>query len=79
VISATGRHIDAATWRPATIVNDLPQPLSGDAATAALAAWNQARACTNVSVTPTAPVASAQTESAPAPASAVQTLSADSG
>jgi hypothetical protein len=79
VISATGRHIDAATWRPATIVNDLPQPLSGGAATAALAAWNQARACTNVSVTPTAPVASAQTEGAPAPASAVQTLSADSG
>jgi Bacterial capsule synthesis protein PGA_cap len=79
VISATGRHVDAATWRPATIVNDLPQPLSGDAATAALAAWNQARACTNVSVTPTAAVASAQTESAPAPASAVQTLSGDSG
>ena len=79
VISVTGRHIDQATWRPAVIVNDLPQPLSGDAATTALAAWNQARACTNVSVTPTAPVASAQTESAPAPAAAEQTLSADSG
>jgi hypothetical protein len=79
VISATGRHIDQVTWRPATIVDDLPQPLSGDAATAALAAWNQARACTNVSVTPTAPVASIQTEVAPAPAAAVQTLSADSG
>jgi Bacterial capsule synthesis protein PGA_cap len=79
VISATGRHINQATWRPATIVDDLPQPLSGDAATSALAAWNQARACTNVSVTPTAPVASAQTESAPAPAAAVQTLSTDSG
>jgi Bacterial capsule synthesis protein PGA_cap len=79
VISATGRHIDQVTWRPATIVNDLPQPLSGDAATTALAAWNQARACTNVSATPTAPVASAQTESAPAPAAAAQTLSTDSG
>jgi poly-gamma-glutamate capsule biosynthesis protein CapA/YwtB (metallophosphatase superfamily) len=79
VISATGRHINQATWRPAVIVNDLPQPLSGDAATTALAAWNQARACTNVSVTPTAAVASAQTESAPAPAAAVQTLSGDSG
>jgi poly-gamma-glutamate synthesis protein (capsule biosynthesis protein) len=79
VISTTGRHIDQVTWRPAVIVNDLPQPLSGGAATAALAAWNQARACTNVSVTPTAPVASAQTESSPAPAAAVQTLSADSG
>jgi Bacterial capsule synthesis protein PGA_cap len=79
VISATGRHINQATWRPAVIVNDLPQPLSGDAATSALAAWNQARSCTNVSVAPGAPVASAQTESAPASASAVQTLSGDSG
>ena len=77
VISATGRHIDQATWRPAVIVDDLPQPLSGDAATTALAAWNQARACTNVSVTPTAPVASARTESAPAPESAQEKLSAD--
>ena len=77
VISATGRHIGQVTWRPATIVDDLPQPLSGDAAATALAAWNQARACTNVSVTPTAPVASAQTESAAAPAAAVQALSGD--
>jgi len=61
------------------IVDDLPQPLSGDAATAALAAWNQARACTNVSVTPGSPVASVQTETSPAPAAAVQTLTADSG
>ena len=79
VISAIGRDIDQVTWRPAVIVNDLPQPLSGAAATAALAAWNQARACTNVSVAPGTPVASAQTESAPAPAAAVQALSADSG
>ena len=52
VITATGRHIDQVTWRPAVIVDDLPQPLAGAAATAALAAWNQARACTNVSVAP---------------------------
>jgi hypothetical protein len=79
VIAATGRHIDQVTWRPAVIVNDLPQPLSGDAATAALAAWNQARSCTNVSVTPGAPVASAQTETSPASPGTVQALSADSG
>ena len=79
VITATGRKIDQVTWRPAVIVDDLPQPLSGDAATAALAAWNQARACTNVSVTPGTPVASEQTETSPAPPSAAQTLSADSG
>jgi poly-gamma-glutamate synthesis protein (capsule biosynthesis protein) len=79
VITATGRHIDQVTWRPAVIVDDLPQPLAGDAATAALAAWNQARSCTNVSASPGAPVASVQTESSPAPPSAVQTLSVDSG
>ncbi len=61
------------------IVNDLPQPLSGDAATAALATWNQARSCTNVSVAPGTPVASARTEGSPAPPAAAQTLSGDSG
>ena len=79
VITATGRHIDQVTWRPAVIVDDLPQPLTGVAATSALAAWNQARTCTNVSAAPGAPVATAQTETTPAPASAVQTLSVDSG
>jgi poly-gamma-glutamate synthesis protein (capsule biosynthesis protein) len=79
VIAATGRHINQVTWRPAVIVNDLPQPLSGGAATAALAAWNQARSCTNVSVTPGAPVASAQTETSPASPATAQALSADSG
>jgi len=79
VVSATGRHIDAVTWRPAVIVDDLPQPLSGAAATSALTAWNQARSCTNVSATPGAAVATEKTETAAAPASAVQTLSVDSG
>jgi poly-gamma-glutamate capsule biosynthesis protein CapA/YwtB (metallophosphatase superfamily) len=79
VISATGRHIDSVTWRPAVISDDLPQPLAGAAATTALTAWNQARSCTNVSATPSAPVATTQTETTAAPASAVQTLSVDSG
>jgi poly-gamma-glutamate synthesis protein (capsule biosynthesis protein) len=79
VITATGRHIDQVTWRPAVIVDDLPQPLVGDAATAALAAWNQARTCTNVSATPGAPVATVESESSPASPTAVQTLSVDSG
>ena len=74
VIAATGRHIDQVTWRPAVIVDDLPQPLSGDAATAALAAWNQARSCTNVAVTPGAPVASVQTETVPASAATADAL-----
>jgi Bacterial capsule synthesis protein PGA_cap len=79
VIAATGRHIDSVTWRPAVIVDDLPQPLSGDAATAALAAWNGARSCTNASVTPGAPLASVQTETSPAPPATVQALSTDGG
>ncbi len=79
LITVTGRHIDQVTWRPALIVDDLPQPLSGGEASAALAAWNQARSCTNVAATPGAPVADVQSETSPAPASAVQTLSVDSG
>jgi Bacterial capsule synthesis protein PGA_cap len=79
VISATGRQINQVSWRPAVIVNDLPQPLSGDAATSALAAWNQARSCTNVSAAPGTPVASAQTETSPASPATVQALSTDSG
>ena len=60
-------------------MDDLPQPLSGDEASAALAAWNQARSCTNVAATPGEPVADVQSETSPAPASAVQALSVDSG
>jgi hypothetical protein len=75
----TGSHIDQVTWRPALIVDDLPRPLSGDEASAALAAWNQARSCTTVAAAPGVPVATVQSETSPAPASAVQTLSVDSG
>jgi len=79
VITATGRHIDQVTWRPAVIVDDLPQPLSGTAATAALAAWNQARSCTNVSATPGAPMATEESETSLPSQSTVQALSGDSG
>ncbi len=79
VVTATGRHIDSVTWRPAVIVDDLPQPLSGDAATAALAAWNGARACTNATAAPGPSMATTQTETSPASPSAVQQLSVDSG
>jgi poly-gamma-glutamate synthesis protein (capsule biosynthesis protein) len=79
VITATGRHIDSATWRPAVIVDDLPQPLTGAAAATALASWNAARGCTDVTATPSASIASASTESSTAPAADVQKLSIDSG
>jgi hypothetical protein len=79
VITATGRHIDDVTWRPAVIVDDLPQPLSGTAASTAVAAWDAARDCTDVTATPSAPIASTSTETSPASAAAVQRLSVDSG
>jgi poly-gamma-glutamate synthesis protein (capsule biosynthesis protein) len=62
VITTTGRRIDGVTWRPAVIVDDLPQPLAGSAATAAIASWNEARGCTNVTATPTTPIATPTTE-----------------
>ena len=77
VITATGRRIDSVTWRPAVIVNDLPQPLTGAAAATAIQNWNAARACTNVTATPTTPIASPSTETSPAPPASVAQLSVD--
>ena len=36
VVTAQGRHITGAVWRPATILNGVPQPLTGAPATAAV-------------------------------------------
>jgi hypothetical protein len=77
VITATGRHMDSVTWRPAVIEDDLPQPLTGSAASEALDAWNQARSCTDASVSPDQPMASASTESSPASPAEVELLSND--
>ncbi len=76
LVTVTGRHIDQVAWRPAVIVNDLPQPLTGDAATAAVASWNQDRNCTNATAAPTASLATDDTETSSAPAPVVQQLSA---
>ena len=67
------------TWRPAVIVDDLPQPLTGTAATAAVASGTPARSCTDVTATPSDPIATPATETSPAPAAAVEKLSTDSG
>jgi poly-gamma-glutamate synthesis protein (capsule biosynthesis protein) len=53
IISAVGRHITNAVWRPATLLSGLPQPLTGQPATAAIDSWNGARSCTNLAATPT--------------------------
>jgi poly-gamma-glutamate synthesis protein (capsule biosynthesis protein) len=52
IISAEGRHITSAVFRPATIVAGLPQPLTGQPAAAAIQSWNSARGCTNLTATP---------------------------
>jgi hypothetical protein len=77
VITATGRHIDSVTWRPALIENELPVPLSGAAATEALEDWTNARTCTDLTPAAGAPVASTATETSPAPAAVAQQLSQD--
>jgi hypothetical protein len=65
VLTATGRQITSATFRPATIVNGLPQPLTGTPASTALQSWNAARSCTNLSAAPTASQASERGETSP--------------
>ncbi len=65
VITAEGRHITGAVWRPATIVSGLPQPLTGAAATTAIQSWNAARGCTNLSATPTTSLTTMRGETVP--------------
>jgi poly-gamma-glutamate capsule biosynthesis protein CapA/YwtB (metallophosphatase superfamily) len=54
VLTAVGRHITSATWRPATILGGLPQPLSGAPAATALQSKEAARSCTNLAASPSA-------------------------
>jgi poly-gamma-glutamate synthesis protein (capsule biosynthesis protein) len=65
LVTATGRHIVSATWRPATIVGGLPQPLTGTPAATALQSWNAAQSCTNLSAAPTVSQASERGETSP--------------
>jgi poly-gamma-glutamate synthesis protein (capsule biosynthesis protein) len=65
VLTAQGRHITGAVWRPATILNGVPQPLTGTPATTAVASWNAARSCTNLSATPSTPVTTMRGETVP--------------
>jgi poly-gamma-glutamate capsule biosynthesis protein CapA/YwtB (metallophosphatase superfamily) len=65
LITVVGRHVLGATWRPATIVSGLPQPLTGTPAATALQSWNAAQSCTNLSAAPTASQASEKGETSP--------------
>ena len=65
ILTAVGRHVTASTFRPATILAGLPQPLTGTAAATALQSWNQARKCTNLAATPSTSAATMTGETAP--------------
>jgi poly-gamma-glutamate capsule biosynthesis protein CapA/YwtB (metallophosphatase superfamily) len=65
IVTAAGRHIVGVTFRPATIVGGLPQPLTGAPAASALASWVSARGCTDLSAGPAATLATLHSESAP--------------
>jgi len=76
-LTATGRHIDGVTWRPALIEDELPVPLSGDEASQALQSWSAARACTDLASAAGASLSTPATEtSQPTPAVA-QPLTVD--
>jgi Bacterial capsule synthesis protein PGA_cap len=79
VVTATGRRIDKVIWRPATIVDDLPQPLTGAAATSAVAAWNQDRSCTDTTAAAGPSLATPASETGAPTAAAVQPLTVDKG
>jgi hypothetical protein len=82
VITAEGRHVTGAVWRPATILNGLPQPLTGTPATTAVQSWNAARGCTGLSATPTASVTTMRGETVPfvaPPAAATTTTTTTPG
>ena len=73
VITAVGRHVTGVAFRPATILNGLPQALTGTPAQTALQSWNAARTCTGLAATPTTSVATMRAESVPFVAPAVTT------
>ncbi len=81
IVTAEGRHITGAVWRPATILNGVPQPLTGAPATAAVQSWNAARSCTNLSATPTTSLTTMRGETVPfvAPAAPPTTTTTTAG
>lgn len=51
-VSVTGRRVDKAVWRPATIQDGLPIPLRGAARRSAVDAWHRLRDCTGLAAKP---------------------------
>ena len=75
VVTAQGRRITGAVWRPATILDGVPQPLTGTPAATALQSWTAARSCTDLSATPSTSLTTMRGETVPfvAPAAAPTT------
>jgi capsule synthesis protein PGA_cap len=65
IVTATGRQVTGVAFRPATILNGLPQPLTGTPAQTALQSWNSARTCTGLAATSSTSVATMRAESVP--------------
>jgi poly-gamma-glutamate synthesis protein (capsule biosynthesis protein) len=81
ILTVVGRHVKAAEFRPATILAGLPQPLTGQPATAAVQSWNAARSCTDLSATPNSTVVTVHDETVPfvAPPSTATTTTTGAG
>ncbi len=77
VVTVTGRRIDQVVWRPAVIVDDLPQPLTGAAAASAVASWQAARSCTDATAAPGPALATTSSETTLPPAAQVRPLTVD--
>ena len=73
------RHIDSVTWRPAVIQDELPQPLTGAAATSAVQSWTAARSAPTPRRHPEPPWPRPSSETSPASPAVTQQLSVDSG
>ncbi len=78
VVTITGRHVDDVTWRPARIQDELPQPLAGAQAAAALQSWEAARTCTDAGAAPGPSLATPASETSPASTAVAAQLSVDS-
>ncbi len=65
IVTATGRHVDSFSWRPALIEAGLPTPLSGPTATSMTQRWQGLISCTDLAPTPSASLASPASETTP--------------
>jgi hypothetical protein len=65
VITARGRDITGAVWHPATILDGVPQPLTGAPAATAVQSWNAARGCTGLSAGPSTSLTTMRGETVP--------------